>query len=60
MSAFGVSAADVRRVSCRFSGMVPMPATLTVHAARDAAAVLFETRNERGEAVLRRGRLLLQ
>jgi hypothetical protein len=35
--------------------MVPMPSTLTVHASRDGDALAFETRNERGEAVIERG-----
>jgi acyl dehydratase len=59
MSVFGVSPQDVRRVSCRFSGMVPMPAMLALYAARAGNAVSFETRNERREAVITRGRLLL-
>jgi acyl dehydratase len=46
-----------KRVRCRFSGMVPMPATLTVHASRAGDEILFETRNERGEAVIERGRI---
>ena len=45
----------VRRVRCRFAGMVLMPSTLTVHASRENDAVVFETRNERGEAVIERG-----
>ena len=44
-----------RRVRCRFAGMVLMPSTLTVHASRDGDATAFETRNERGEAVIERG-----
>ena len=50
----------VRRVSCRFAGMVFMPSTLSVHAARDGAAIQFETRNDRNELVISRGRLLLE
>ena len=46
-----------KRVRCRFAGMVPMPSTLTVHASRVGDEVLFETRNERGEAVIERGRI---
>jgi acyl dehydratase len=45
----------VRRVRCRFAGMVLMPSTLTVHAARDGDAIAFETRNTEGEAVIQRG-----
>ena len=51
---------SVRRVQCRFSGMVPMPATLTVHAAREGGRLGFETRDAAGEAVISRGSLLLQ
>jgi acyl dehydratase len=51
--------AKVRRVRCRFAGMVPMPATLSVHAARNARELSFETRNERGEAVITRGSISL-
>ena len=50
----------VRRVVCRFAGMVLMPSTLTLHAARNASEVQFETRNEGGEPVITRGRLLLE
>ena len=50
----------VRRVTCRFAGMVFMPSTLSVHAARDGAAIQFETRNDRNELVISRGRLLLE
>lgn len=50
----------VRAVSCRFSGMVLMPSTLTVHAARSAGEIAFETANDRGERVISRGRLLLE
>ena len=51
--------AKVRRVRCRFAGMVPMPATLSVHATRNARELSFETRNERGEAVITRGSISL-
>ena len=50
----------VRRVTCRFAGMVFMPSTLTVHAAREGGAIQFETRNDRNESVISRGRLLLE
>jgi acyl dehydratase len=50
-----------KRIRCRFSGMVPMPSTLTVHASPhlspEGDEILFETRNERGEAVIERGRI---
>ena len=50
----------VRRVVCRFAGMVLMPSTLSVHASRQGSEVQFETRNPQGEAVITRGRLLLE
>lgn len=50
----------VRGVSCRFSGMVLMPSTLRVHAARKGAEIAFETANDKGERVISRGRLLLE
>lgn len=46
---------EVRRVRCRFAGMVTMPGTLTVQASRIGDAVAFGTRNQRGEAVIERG-----
>jgi acyl dehydratase len=55
ISAIRLEPAAVRRVRCRFAGMVTMPGTLTVHASREDDEVLFETRNERGEAVIERG-----
>jgi acyl dehydratase len=45
----------LRRARCRFAGMVLMPGTLAVHASRGADGIAFETRNERGEAVIERG-----
>ena len=45
----------VRRVRCRFSGMVPMPSTLQVHAAAEGTAIAFETRRANGERVIERG-----
>lgn len=50
----------VRGVSCRFSGMVLMPSTLSVHAARNGGAIAFETANGKGERVISRGQLLLE
>lgn len=44
-----------RRVRCRFAGMVLMPSVLTVSASRQGASVAFETRTERGDAVIERG-----
>ena len=57
LTALGQDPASVRRVQCRFSGMVPMPATLTVHASRGPGRIAFETRNERSEAVVARASL---
>jgi acyl dehydratase len=57
---FGVEAASVRRVACRFSGMVLMPSTLSVRAARSGSAIQFETLNDKAEAVISRGALLLE
>jgi acyl dehydratase len=57
---FKVPEPAVRRVACRFAGMVLMPSTLAVHAARDGGSIQFETRNDRAEVVISRGRLLLE
>jgi acyl dehydratase len=48
---------EVKRVRCRFAGMVLMPGTLTVHASRVGDELLFETRDARGQAVIERGRI---
>jgi acyl dehydratase len=50
----------VRRVSCRFSGMVLMPCKLNVFAARSGREIAFESANPSGERVISRGRLLLE
>jgi acyl dehydratase len=60
MAALDVDPRKVKRVRCRFAGMVLMPSTLTVHAARERAAIAFETRNGRGDPVITRGQLLLE
>ena len=60
LQAAGADPASVRRVRCRFSGMVPMPSTLTVHAAASGRNLAFETRNARGEVVITRGALVLE
>jgi hydroxyacyl-ACP dehydratase HTD2-like protein with hotdog domain len=52
MDSFG---RQVKRVRCRFAGMVTMPGTLTVHASRINDGVAFETRSARGEVVIERG-----
>ena len=46
-----------KRVRCRFSGMVLMPSTLTVHASRVGEEILFETRDAEGRTVIERGRI---
>ena len=43
LAAFGCDPAQVRRVRCRFSGMVPMPATLEIRAGRQGGEIDFET-----------------
>jgi len=48
---------EVRRVRCRFAGMVLMPGTLTVHASRAGDEILFEARDAQGRAVIERGRI---
>ncbi len=55
LSWFGITPGSVRRVRCRFAGMVPMPSVLTVFASTEGTSLAFETRNERGEAVIERG-----
>jgi hypothetical protein len=44
-------------VRCRFTGMVLMPGTLTVHASRAGDEILFETRDADGKSVIERGRI---
>ena len=52
---------DVKRVRCRFAGMVLMPSTLTVHASPHLSTagdeILFETRDAKGQPVIERGRI---
>jgi acyl dehydratase len=55
----GVEFDSVRRIQCRFTGMVLMPSTLTVHGIRSAEAIAFETRGPKGESVIGRGRIEL-
>ena len=43
LAACGGDPARVRRVHCRFSAMVPMPATLEIRAARQGGEIGFET-----------------
>ena len=49
----------VRRVRCRFSGMVLMPSTLTVLANQEKNEIHFETRKSDGELVVSRGTIEL-
>jgi len=55
LSVSALSMKSVRRIRCRFAGMVTMPSMLTVHASRDGDAVAFETWNARGDKVIERG-----
>jgi len=54
LAACDADVAAVRRVRCRFSGMVPMPAVLEVRAQRIGATLRFETACA-GSTVLSRG-----
>jgi len=53
IKAFGVK--TVKRVRCRFAGMVTMPSALTVQASRAGDEVAFITLNARGDTVIDRG-----
>jgi acyl dehydratase len=55
-----LDAATVRRIRCRFAGMVLMPCTLRVRAARNDGEIFFETHNEAGEPVIERGSVKLE
>jgi acyl dehydratase len=55
----GIDPRRVRRVRCRFSGMVLMPSTLAVFSHSEDKSILFETRKSDGEAVVSRGRVEL-
>ena len=52
--------AKVRRIRCRFSGMVLMPNRLRVSGAVSANRMHFETRNGAGEVVVSRGSIELE
>jgi len=54
LAACGADASRVRRVRCRFSGMVPMPSVLEVRAQPAGRQLLFETACA-GALVVRRG-----
>lgn len=47
----------VRRLRCRFTGMVLMPSTLSVHGREGADGIDFETRGSSGETVIGRARI---
>ncbi len=59
LRAFKADPRSVRRVQCRFSGMVLMPNTLQVRGARSESRISFETRTRDGELVASRGRIVL-
>jgi acyl dehydratase len=55
MKSVRLPSASIKRIRCRFAGMVLMPSTLTVHASQEGDAIAFETRNEKNEPVIERG-----
>jgi acyl dehydratase len=55
LHAFKADRISVRRIQCRFSGMVLMPNTLDVAAAFSKNRISFETHNADGEVVVSRG-----
>lgn len=55
LAACGADPARVRRVQCRFSGMVTMPSTLEPHGSLNGTNIAFETRVADGTAVISRG-----
>jgi acyl dehydratase len=57
LQALKADPARVRRVQCRFTGMVPIPSTLEVRGSREGSVVGFETRSAGGAAVISRGRI---
>lgn len=59
LAACGADPARVRRVQCRFSGMVLMPATLEILGVLEKKSLSFETRGPGGETVVSRGRIEL-
>jgi acyl dehydratase len=60
LAAFAVDPAAVRRVRCRFSGMVLMPSVLKIFTSLSTRRVSFETRRADGEPVIRRGSIELR
>jgi acyl dehydratase len=59
LAACGADPAKVRRVQCRFSGMVLMPSTLEILGALEKKNLSFETRGPGGQTVISRGRIEL-
>jgi len=59
LQAFKVDPLAVKRVQCRFSGMVLMPNRLRVNGALQGQRMSFETRNDRDEVVISRGSISL-
>ena len=55
----GIDPRKVRRIRCRFSGMVLMPSTLEIFAAPEKSKLLFEARKAGGEAVISRASIEL-
>jgi acyl dehydratase len=55
LNSLGMASDSVRRIRCRFAGMVTMPSILTVRATRQNGQIAFETSKEGGEAVIERG-----
>jgi len=60
LSRFNCDYRSVKRVQCRFSGMVLMPGMLEVRGARQDGTLLFETRNADGKTVIERGSVTLE
>jgi len=58
LEAYDTDPIRVRRVRCRFSGMVLMPGTLQVFGSRHEKQIRFGTRKADGEPVVSRGILL--
>jgi len=56
----GGDPSGVRRVTCRFTGMVPMPSTLALRASAassEATVIWFDVLDQAGRAVVRQGAL---
>lgn len=59
LAAFAVDPAKVRRVRCRFTGMVLMPNVLKLFVSRIENRICFETRKADGEPVIQRASIAL-